>query len=309
MFRWLTQLLYESTPAEFRSAHDLAESVDRLRRATKRSAFSAMAEAAAVGTVTAETVRLQRVIPMVRNSFKPFFFGRFETHDGVTVLTGRFDMSMFTKIFMTFWLGVVALVSGGFLVASLDADSPSAKGFAAVPPLMLAAGLGLIVFGKWLARNDVAWLSGVIAQSLAVPPAGSVSPQVDPVDTAAVPTLLKIVALLLAAWSVAVILFTELAGPSSVVLQRGHWQLGYAASGLVLASGIWRRRPWAWWGGFLLLGLGTVSSLLEMPVNGQLPTPPVIRTLFGFCRVAVGVVWGYWWYAQKRHFSWNPAYR
>jgi hypothetical protein len=99
MIRWLRRFLYESTPAEFRSAYGIEESVARLQAATKRSAFSAIGEAAAVGKVSRDGVRLQRVTPMVRNSFKPFFVGRFKSRDGVTLLSGRFGMSLFTKIF------------------------------------------------------------------------------------------------------------------------------------------------------------------------------------------------------------------
>jgi hypothetical protein len=61
------RLLYDSTPAEFRSAYRVAESVERLSAATKRSVFSALEETTAVGKVS--VVRLQRVIPMMGNSF------------------------------------------------------------------------------------------------------------------------------------------------------------------------------------------------------------------------------------------------
>jgi hypothetical protein len=109
MFQWFWRLLYESTRVEFRSAYGLAESVARLRAATKRSVFSSLGETAAVGKVSEEGVRLQRVIPMVGNSFKPFFVGHFEVRDGVTVLIGRFSMWTFAKVFMTGWLGMALL--------------------------------------------------------------------------------------------------------------------------------------------------------------------------------------------------------
>src|ERR1700722_15917254 len=96
MFRWLWRLLYESTPAEFRSTFGLEESVERLRAATKRSVFSSLGETAAGGQVSGqsagERVWLQGFFPMVGNSFKPFFIGRFEIREGVTVLTGRFSL-------------------------------------------------------------------------------------------------------------------------------------------------------------------------------------------------------------------------
>src|ERR1700722_19610501 len=103
MFRWLWRLLYEAQPAEFRSAYGLEESVERLRAATKRSVFSALAETTAVGKVSEQSVRLQRVIPMVGNSFKPFFLGRFEVSEGRVLLVGRFTMLPIVKVFMTFW--------------------------------------------------------------------------------------------------------------------------------------------------------------------------------------------------------------
>ena len=59
MFQWFWRLLYESTPAEFRSTFGLEESVERLRAATKRSVFSSLGETAAVGKVSEQGVRLQ----------------------------------------------------------------------------------------------------------------------------------------------------------------------------------------------------------------------------------------------------------
>jgi hypothetical protein len=35
---------------------------------------------------------LRRVVPMVGNSFKPFFIGRFEVRNDVTMLVGRFSL-------------------------------------------------------------------------------------------------------------------------------------------------------------------------------------------------------------------------
>jgi hypothetical protein len=74
MLRWLKNLLFESTPAEFRSDYSLDESVQRLAAVTSRWALS-LSQTQAVGKVSPDKVRLQRVIPMVRNSFKPFFTG------------------------------------------------------------------------------------------------------------------------------------------------------------------------------------------------------------------------------------------
>ena len=305
MIHHLRRLLYESTPAEFRSAYSVAESVERLRAATKRSAFAAIGEAAAVGKVSQDGVRLQRVTPMVRNSFKPFFVGRFESRDGVTLLTGRFGMSLFTKIFMTFWLAMVALFGVGFLVGSLSATASYPRQIVIGPFLMLIAGLGLVALGKWFARNDVAWLTGVIGRALDV--AGvAAEPIQETLEVAGVPMVLKGVALFLAA-SGAIAALTEFIEPKlgqqRVALQVGYWNLVYAVSAFVLAAGVWGRRPWAWWGGFLVLGISTITSLLAMPVGTPSGLPPFVRVVFGVFAVIVVAVWGRWWYAQRKHFD------
>ena len=304
MIHYLRDLLYESTPAEFRSAYSIAESVERLRAATKRSSFAAIGEAAAVGKVSPDSVRLQRVTPMVRNSFKPFYVGRFESRDGATLLTGRFGMSLFTKIFMTFWLGMVALFGVGFLVGSLNATASYPRQIVIAPFLMLVAGIGLVALGKWFARNDVAWLTEVIGRALDVPGVRVVRGQ-ETLEVAGVPMVLKGVALFLAA-SALMALFAEFVAPKlgqqRAALQVGHWYIVYAVSALVLAAGVWGRRWWAWWGGFLLLGTSTITSLLAMPVGTPSGLPAFMRVVFGVFAVIVVAVWGRWWYAQRKHF-------
>jgi hypothetical protein len=303
MIRWLG-LLYESTPAEFRSAYSIAESVERLSAATKRSAFSAIGEAAAVGKVAPDIVRLQRVTPMVRNSFKPFFVGRFESQDGVTRLIGRFGMSMFTKIFMTFWLGMVALFAVGFWVGSLNATASYPRQIVIGPFLMLIAGLGLVALGKWFARNDVAWLRAVIGRALDTPGVAQISDETK-LDVAAVPMVLKGVALFLAASGV-LVLFAQSVAPYRTTLPLGRGNIVYAVSVFLLAAGVWLRRPWAWWGGFLVLGLSMVSPVFFMHENAQM-MPPIILVVFGIFALIVVAVWGRWWYAQRRHFLWKQA--
>jgi hypothetical protein len=105
MIRWITNWWRGSPPVEFASSFGLSESVERLKAATRRSVFSVLARQEAVGTVTESRVSLQRVIPMMGNSFKPFYRGRFIEVDGNVILTGRFTMHWLVKVFMTFWFG------------------------------------------------------------------------------------------------------------------------------------------------------------------------------------------------------------
>src|SRR5207253_733828 len=98
----MLDFLYGSMPVEFGSQFDLEESVRRLRSATSRFYFSAfLIKQAAVGRVTARHVSLQRAIPFVSNSFKPFFRGSFQQAGSRVLLTGRFTLHPLVKVFGT----------------------------------------------------------------------------------------------------------------------------------------------------------------------------------------------------------------
>jgi hypothetical protein len=174
---------------------------------------------------------------------------------------------------------------------------------------MLTAGVGLVALGKRLARNDVAWLTAVIGRALGVPGIGAQMSPETKLEVAGVPMVLKGVAFFLAA-SGAMALFAEFAapklgGPSRVTLPLGHWNIVYAISILSLSAGVWLRRPWAWWGGFLVLGLSVVSSVFFVNENAQMMPPPFIRIVFEVLSCVVVAVWGRWWYAQRKHFLWT----
>ena len=55
---------------------------------------------------------------MIGNSYQPFFLRRFETRNGQVILTGRFTMSWFTKVFTSFWFAFVVLWIVGTLQRS-----------------------------------------------------------------------------------------------------------------------------------------------------------------------------------------------
>jgi hypothetical protein len=312
MFRWLWRLLYESTPAEFRSAFGIEESVERLRAATKRSVFSALSQTAAVGKVSEKSVRLQRVIPMVGNSFKPFFLGRFESREGKVLLVGRFTILPIIKVFMTFWFGMVTLGSVGLLFGLTSTIlAPAVLG----PFVMLGAGVAMVAFGKWLARNDVAWLSEAIENALESPGAVAARGMTTPIDPAAVPLTLKWAAIFLAA-SAAMPLLSGLAMPHLPAIPTqagatppfpplGRWPLVYAALALVLSLGVWGRRPWAWWGFFVLLGGSAFWTMYAMQAIGNIGPPPAMRAVFAVMSCAAVALWGRWWYEQRRHFIWS----
>jgi hypothetical protein len=142
-------MLFARSHVTFESDFSISESVERT----------------AMGRVDEEHVRLVRVIPYVRNSFKPMFTGAFEESDGRTVLRGSFGMQGVVKVFMSFWFGALAAFA---LFSAWHAvkDRPDAwKGVLFCAGMGLA-GMGILALGKWLARNDEAWLSAVIRAAL-----------------------------------------------------------------------------------------------------------------------------------------------
>jgi hypothetical protein len=317
MFRWLVHLIYGSTPAEFRSAYGLAESVERLSAESKRSVFSALAETTAVGKVSERVVRLQRVIPMVGNSFKPFFIGHFEVRGDVTMLIGKFTMLPLVKVFMSFWFGMCGLFAGAVLVGGFKPQAPKAALFLLQPFLMIGGGIALVAAGKWFARNDAAWLSEVIATALGTPRDGT-SVNRDAlmnVDADTVPMSLKVAAIFLAA-SGAMALVVGVVGPhlwpsmgqageSTASPQLGNWNFVYAILVIALSIGIWGRRPWAWWCGFPLLGLSVCWSLFAMSVRVDAGPPIGMKVIFAIFSCVIVGTWGRWWYAQRKHFLWT----
>ena len=171
MIKRFFDFLYSDIPANFTSDFPPTVSVERLRECTKRTVFSALLRQAAVGPVTESRVRLQRVIPLFGNSFKPIFVGRFERIDGRVVLRGRFTMFLFSKIFMTLWLAVALFWTIVAAVAALQTvteshEDPMKHFFPLIGVLFFLAGIAFVRGCWWLSRGDIAFLTSVIQKAL-----------------------------------------------------------------------------------------------------------------------------------------------
>jgi hypothetical protein len=312
----IAKLWTDSTPVEFESSFGLSESIERLRAATRRSVFLALARQEAVGTVTETRASLQRAIPMVGNTFKPFYPGRFIDRNGKVILIGRFGMHWFAKAFMAFWfggIGIFALFSV-FLTNNLQQAA-----------LLILAGLGMMAFGtalvsigKWFARNDAKWLSDVIrgalsAQVLAQPTqAGAFASGGH--SAARRPLVLTIVASVLALGGVGSLL--GLGGQPVPTASHGL-DVTYFSDApsryvtvclgivlLALAFGVYRRRLLAWRAGLGLLA-GSLVYSLAYSVASMLSTraDPVMTVIFCGVSLFVTAIWGLWWHAQRIHFQ------
>ena len=165
MVRWFLQFLYGSIPVRFASPYSVHESMTRLSAVVKPSILSSFSGQCAVGTVTEKKVRIQRVIPLVGNAWKPFFYGSFSAAETGSVLVGAFKFSAFTRVFMSIWFGFIAIWTL-LATATVLIKSPSDFWFPLFGVGMIAAGIAMIRVGKWFARNDVSWLTQVITQAL-----------------------------------------------------------------------------------------------------------------------------------------------
>lgn len=165
MVRWFFQFLYCAIPVRFVSPYSAHEAMARLSAVVKPSVLSSFSGQCAVGTVTEKKVRIQRVIPLVGNAWKPFFYGSFSASGTGAVLEGAFKFSVFTRAFMSIWFGFIALWTL-LATATVLTKSPSDFWFPLFGVGMFAAGVAMVRAGKWFARNDVAWLTEVIVQAL-----------------------------------------------------------------------------------------------------------------------------------------------
>jgi hypothetical protein len=113
-------------------------------------------------------VRLRKRISY-RNSFQTFLIGSLEGRDGATVFRGRAGMHPLVIGFMAVWFGLLALIGGAAFVATvggLIAGQSQPLG-AIIPLLMAAFGVGLVWFGRWLARGEEAFLVAFVAEVIA----------------------------------------------------------------------------------------------------------------------------------------------
>ncbi|HEV7613838.1 MAG TPA: hypothetical protein VGO37_18310 [Steroidobacteraceae bacterium] len=311
MIRWFLNLLYGSISAEWESAYGIEESVTRLRAATKKSVFSALAEPAAVGTVSESKVKLQRVVPMVRNSFKPFLIGQFVERGERVFLVGRFTMLGAVKVFMSVWLGLVVVFGLAALFGHTAIKSGSFP-FVLVPFAMTGFGVGLLWFGKWLARNDAGWLGDVVKGAIGGTAGEPDPPSAVPTATSATvfadkPAVVMVTAGVLGLMS-AINLLAAFSGAFRFIPAHLSDAYRYAAAAegallLALAVGVFMRLRVAWVAGFLMIASAwaySVASVFHM--DARMGPPSGMKIVFAAFGLLVTVCWGRWWYAQRVHF-------
>ena len=132
----------------------LASAVDAERLALSMSGYAGSKPI--LGKLRDATFRLQKR-RYYRNSFAPFFFGRFVASAGGTFIEGNFRMHLFVRVFMMFWFSFLAVFAVMALVLPSGGQPEAPWGKA---PLLLGAvamaafGVGLVKFGGWLGHGE-----------------------------------------------------------------------------------------------------------------------------------------------------------
>lgn len=317
MFRWMRELWAGSDLVEFESSFGLAESVERLKAVSRHRhwAMFTLSREVAAGTVTESRVSLQRVIPMVRNSFKPCFVGQFQVRQNQVVLTGRFALHWSVKLFMGFWFGFWMLLTASALFTAVPGPHATFMPLAGLITMM-AFGIGLMRISVWFSRNDRAWLSDVIRTALSnqvamaskgLPP-GELrsSPKRPPTVIVIVTAVLAFQGLMLCVSAITDIQ-PSLGDPSGSVfthyadVRLRYLSVIYGAVMLPLAFEVYRQRMFAWRMGFLALFGGVAIQTLGLLAREDLGNA---RQTIIFCVVSlvITIVWACWWYSQRAHF-------
>jgi len=169
MLRRFYDELYGSTPAEFPSDFSLSESVQRLADAVHAPLFVLGGEPRVQGSSSERYVSIHRVVPGVRNSFKPVFTGAFHEQAGRVVLRGAYSLDDGVKFFMSAWLILCLLAS--VAMTKTVFEQGELNFIPLVPLAMVVFGVLFIAAGRARARRDPERISEVIARALrATPP-------------------------------------------------------------------------------------------------------------------------------------------
>jgi len=101
-------------------------------------------------------VRLRVRRPFFRNSYAPFFYGRFETTTGGSILRGRFQLHPFVRAFMIVWFAIAILVCGLMILTGVQAVLSGGSRPVQTPVLDLVTPLLFLGFATglfWLFRR------------------------------------------------------------------------------------------------------------------------------------------------------------
>ena len=152
--------LYPNRDACFESNHSISDSVSRLSAMLNRNTWKTLFEVSIVGTVSPSAV----TIYYDRRSLGLVFKGAFSERNGSAVLSGRFEVPRFARIFYDSWLlGSILLFVFPFIHFRTDAPRYA---FLALPIFFLLFWFANVFLSYRNGQRDIEYISQVINEAL-----------------------------------------------------------------------------------------------------------------------------------------------
>ena len=107
------------------------------------------------------------------NSFQTVLMASLKPSGSGTELRGIFGLHPFVKVSMFVWFGGVALIGGLFFIITLTSvfTKETSIGIGTISellvvPVMVLFGIGLLLLGKYIGRDEVAFLKAFLVEVL-----------------------------------------------------------------------------------------------------------------------------------------------
>jgi len=128
-----------------------------------------------IGHVSTRGASLRKRI-WYRNSFQSVLSARFLGELGSTAVECRSGMGYFALVFLVVWSGIMLSFGGSILLSALNDPSPNGPGagVAFFPLTMIVFAAIFVAFGRWLAREEDAFLEQFLRQRLDASSIGAV---------------------------------------------------------------------------------------------------------------------------------------
>jgi len=168
-------MIFPNIPTSFKTSRSVHSAMLRLGAVVEANPFLMLVKPGIYGPVSEERVRLSHSFPLLGNSSKPYYYGRFIECAERTELVGQFTVCSLSKILIRIWFGGVVLFM--ILTSTILFSELIHRGISGVieddawlgPTVctaFLVFGLFLVRGGWWLSRGDIARISTVIEEAL-----------------------------------------------------------------------------------------------------------------------------------------------
>lgn len=161
------RLLFDKQPARFNSSFGIEESVERLSWFVKRWPYLPPYRKSLIGTVKSNKVSLS----LGKGGWEPVFHGKFRIENGVTILDGCFVRSLYIRILLSLWFGLLILSAFEIPIRVLTNTNTALplqyQLFSIFSPwLMFFFGVALVSWSKWRSRNNIKIISQQVHSAL-----------------------------------------------------------------------------------------------------------------------------------------------